>query len=387
MTRDQSISAARRLRVLVPIMHPVGGIQTWCKYYYRHPHFREYDIEIIAPMSEECMQLQRAMQSLGIPVTVTGASIKAFALNTWRAIASGRWDLVHAQGFTAGIVCTAVAKLFRVPCLVTQHDVVLADHYADRRGKLIRAATRISLALATRIHSVSESAAANLRLLVRGRKATCKRITVILNGIDTKLFYEAPVASLRTQLGLDPNDFVIGFFGRFMKQKGFSTLVDAVHQLLGKSPPLSRRIVVVAVGSGAFRAREERNIVSMGLQANFRFIDFHPVVASLMKAVDVIAIPSLWEACPLLPMEGLVCGAPLICSDYDALVEVTAHTPTTQFPVKDSAALASAIERHLLTDHRPAAREYAATAVKRYSADPLAADVAALYKELIKRGH
>ncbi len=381
------MSSARRPRILVAITHPVGGIQTWCKYFYRHPLFRAYDIEMIAPLSEECLHLQKAMQPLGIVVRPTGSSIKSFALQTIRALAGGGWDLVHAHGFTAGDICAPVARLFGVPCLVTQHDVILDDQYTSARGKLIRAATRLSLALATRIHSVSESAAANLRTVVHGRKATCRRITVIANGIDSETFYTAPVADLRSELGLNANDLLIGFFGRYMNQKGFITLVEAVQLLLTRQPPLSRRVVVVAVGSGAYRSSEERKIATLGLQANFRFIDFRPLVASLLKAVDVIAVPSLWEACGLIAMEALVCGTPLISSNCDGLAEVTAQTPATLFPILDAAALAAAIEAHIASDHRPEAREFAQIAAKRYSAEPLAANVAALYRELIDRGH
>jgi glycosyltransferase involved in cell wall biosynthesis len=274
-----------------------------------------------------------------------------------------------------------------VPCLVSQHDVILDTQYSDAKGKLVRGSLRVALALATRIHSVSESSAANLRKVVHGRRATMKRVTVINNGIDSKLFYAAPPANLRADLGLDPNDFVIGFFGRFMAQKGFSTLIDAIRELLGRAPPLPRRIVVVAVGGGGYRAREERTIASLGLQANVRFIDFVPVVASLIKAVDVVAVPSLWEACGIIAMEALVCGTPLIVSNCDGLVEVTAQTPATVFPMQDSAALARAIEDHIHTDHSTAAREFAETAATRYSADRLAAEVAALYRELTDRGH
>ena len=113
------------------ITYPVGGIQTWCKYYYRHPRFRQFDIEIIAPMSEECLHLQKSMEPLGIPVRVTASAIRNFAWETWRSIVNGRWDLVHAHGFTAGDICAPVARLFEVPCLVTQHDVILDSQYND----------------------------------------------------------------------------------------------------------------------------------------------------------------------------------------------------------------------------------------------------------------
>jgi glycosyltransferase involved in cell wall biosynthesis len=387
MPVQDTTSVASRPRILVVITHPVGGIQTWCKYYYRHPDFRAYDLEILAPHSEECQQLQRAMQALGIPVKATGSSVKSFATLTWKAISRGDWAMVHAHGFTAGIICTPVAKLFGVPCLVSQHDVILDTQYANAKGRLIRASLRLSLALSTRIHSVSASAAENLRKVVRGRKATMRRVTIIGNGIDSKLFYEARSASLRADLGLHPDDFVVGFFGRFMAQKGFSTLIEAVRELLGRTPSLPRRVVVVAVGGGGFRAREERTIAALGLQDNVRFIDFVPVVASLIKAVDVVAVPSLWEACGIIAMEALVCGTPLIVSDCSGLVEVTAETPATVVPMQDSAALARAIEDHLRIDRRPAARQFAQIAATRYSADRLAAEVAALYRELTDRGH
>jgi len=387
MTGQDSKSVAPRPRVLVVITHPVGGIQTWCKYYYRHSAFRGYDLEILAPLSEECLQLQRAMQALDIPVRPTGNTVKDFALLVWKAIARGGWAMVHAQGFTAGIICAPVARLFGVPCLVSQHDVILDTQYSDLKGKLIRGSLRVAMAMSTRIHSVSQSAADNLRKAVHGRKATMRRVTVIANGIDSKLFYEAPPASLRADLGLEPNDFVVGFFGRFMAQKGFSTLIEAVRELLERSPPLPRRIVVVAVGGGGFRAREERTIAALGLQTHVRFIDFVPVVASLIKSVDVVAVPSLWEACGIIAMEALVCGTPLIVSDCSGLVEVTTNTPATVFPMQDSKALARAIETHIRTNHYTAAREFAETAATRYSADRLAADVAALYRELTDRGH
>lgn len=370
----------------MPITHPVGGIRTWCKYYYAHPRFRQFDIEILAPSSEECLELQRTMQPLNIPVRTTTGSLRSFALQICLSIASGRWDLVHAHGFTAAVISAPLALLFRRPCLVTQHEVILESQYRDLRGRLIRAAIRVALALVTRIHCVSESAADNLRKLVAQRPATCRLITVIGNGIDSDSFATAVPADLRAILPSEQHDFLVGFFGRFMNPKGFRILVEALRRLLARRPPIPRRPVVVAVGSGAFRAREERSIAALGLKENVRFIDFTPNVAGLIKGVDVVAVPSLWEACGLIAMEALVCGSPVICSTCDGLLEVTAGTPATLVPVGDPGALADALYSHMTADHRSAARAYAASAAERFRAAPLAARVASLYEELINGG-
>lgn len=374
----------RRPKVLVPITHPVGGIQTWCKYHYKHPRFRSFDIELMVPRSAAATQLQEAMQVSAVSVRCTGGSTKAFAAAIWRSIASGDWDLIHAHGFTAAVMCAPVARIFRRNVLVTQHDVILDTQYTDMRGQVIRATIRAALSLANCIHSVSEAAAGNLRRLMGDRQASL-RLAVVRNGIDARQFTAAVPADVRAEFSLQPEDFVIGFFGRFMKQKGFSTLIDALRRVLAREPRGRRRPVILAVGSGGFRAREEREVRAAGLENHVRFTDFRADIAGLIKGVDVVAVPSLWEACGVIAMEALACGTPLICSNCDGLAEVAAGTPATLVPIGDSAELAEAIALHMRNDQRPAARQYAPVAAERYSADISAEKIAALYAEIISR--
>jgi glycosyltransferase involved in cell wall biosynthesis len=125
-----------------------------------------------------------------------------------------------------------------------------------------------------------------------------------------------------------------------MAQKGFRYLVDAVEAHRDASPN-GRPLVVLAVGGGGFRREEEYAVRSRGLSESFRFLDFVPNIGSLIKSVDVVAMPSLWEACPLQPMEVLTAGVPLVVSDCDACREVVAGSPAKVVPMRDSAALAS----------------------------------------------
>ena len=65
----------------------------------------------------------------------------------------------------------------------------------------------------------------------------------IPNGIEVEPFLHAEERDLRGELGLPPETFLIGFLGRFMSQKGFRYLVDALEQVkehnLLKEPLLS----------------------------------------------------------------------------------------------------------------------------------------------------
>ena len=55
-------------------------------------------------------------------------------------------------------------------------------------------------------------------------------------------------------------------------------------------------------------------------------------MAEAIRGVDLVVIPSKWEACPLLPMEVLVAGRPLLGSDCIGMKEVTFDTPALIFP-------------------------------------------------------
>jgi glycosyltransferase involved in cell wall biosynthesis len=84
-------------------------------------------------------------------------------------------------------------------------------------------------------------------------------------------------------------------------------------------------------------------IVRKGLMEYFRFMPFAPNIAETIRGVDVVVMPSLWEACPLQPMETLVCGTPLICTNCIGLREVISDTPARVVPISDAQALTDAI--------------------------------------------
>ena len=65
---------------------------------------------------------------------------------------------------------------------------------------------------------------------------------------------------------------------------------------------------------------------------------------SALRGVDVVVMPSRWEACPLLPMEAFVAGVPLLATDCIGLKEVTKDTPVLRFSVDDSGSLVAAIK-------------------------------------------
>jgi glycosyltransferase involved in cell wall biosynthesis len=114
---------------------------------------------------------------------------------------------------------------------------------------------------------------------------------------------------------------MIGFFGRFVEQKGFVVLLDALKLLAQRGHVDRLRLVAtldrVAHGHWHPRWVENDEILSRMV----RFIEPVTEIAPVLSQMDALVMPSLWEACPLLPMEAMVLGVPVVGSDAIGLRE------------------------------------------------------------------
>jgi glycosyltransferase involved in cell wall biosynthesis len=234
--------------------------------------------------------------------------------------------------------------------MATLHDVFHDWQLSSLKGRIARAAIEAMLAKVDVVQSVSNDAHENLVRWMPKLKAKKGKAIVIPNGVDASLYSSAAVRDIRQEIELDDDAFLIGFLGRFMGQKGFRVLIRAVEQLVRDDLP--RRPVVIAVGGGGFVREDSALISRLGLSSNFRFLPFAPDVASTIRGLNVVAIPSLWEAGPILPMETMMAGTPLIGSSCIGLREVMEGSPAIAVRPGDESALASAIKYVMKNENR-----------------------------------
>lgn len=371
-------------RVLSVIRWPVGGIRTWCKYVYRAPQFSGFQIDLLAPAGGESDVLRDDLARSGLNARLiqTGTTSLQIAATAMRQIALSPYSLVHSHGFTSAVICTTPTLLRHVPHLVTVHEEILEEQYRDARGRIIRVAANAALAAARCVHAVSHSSKENLLKTFPGARRCSGGVRVISNGIEARRFLNAGACSIRHDLKIEPDALIVGYFGRFMAAKGFRYLIEAVR-IQRDEALLNRRLVVLAVGQGGFRLEEEEVIRANGLEDRFFFLDFMPDIASVIRAVDVVAMPSLWEASGLLAMEVLSSGVPLVASDASGLREVCENTPARIFPRRDSRALLEALRLAASDSAKIAAVQFAPVAAKRFDADLTREKLSSLYWDLI----
>lgn len=356
-----------KINILLVVCWPVGGIRTFIRYIYNRFDRSRYRITVLAQDQPELRALLEDIKEMDVTYisSVDDPRGARFVSLVARTIIFGKYDLIHSHGFMAGVYSTLPAKLSRTRHMMTSHDVLLPKQFQGAKGFLRKAAFSFFLPMIDVIHSVSQDAEDNLLESVPSLGRFRKKLAVISNGIEVERFLKKEKRDLHGELSLQEGTFLIGFLGRFMSQKGFRLLVDAVESV-SKNKSVRRRFAVVAFGFGGFIREDKEYIKAKGLTGYFHFLPFAPNIAPALKALDVIAMPSLWEACPLLPMEAMVAGVPLIGTDCIGLREILTNTPCRVIPAGDSPALASAIEDEINMPTRSEAEGFSREAARRF---------------------
>jgi glycosyltransferase involved in cell wall biosynthesis len=182
-----------------------------------------------------------------------------------------------------------------------------------------------------------------------------EKVAYLPHGVDTARFRPADpeeTAALRRQLGLPEGVPLVAWTGRLLRGKGLETLLDAFARVAAADP----RPLLVLVGSGAgqalsveadLRARAEQP----PLQGRVVFAGGVDDVAPWLRAADVFAFPSEFEALGLSLLEAAACGLGCAGSRTGGIVDVLEDGRNgLLFAPGDAPALAACLER-LLEDH------------------------------------
>ncbi|MRR55627.1 MAG: glycosyltransferase [Deltaproteobacteria bacterium] len=335
-----SLNCISRKHILVVARWPLGGIRTYMRYVFRHFPLH-YHLTLLASSTHEDAALIKDVEEYNARlVIVKGDDTKGLVTAVFRELRTNKYDVILSQGFISAAAVFIPNLFFRVPHILTIHGIAEPKYFTGRFGRMKRGFISKVLDGTTVLYAVSNDILLHLyeqfpNLQIKGPPAV-----VIPNGIELCELEQNPAAPLdiREMFKLDDVTILFGFFGRFMQQKGFDLVIDAVDMLRqqGNMQPFA----VVAVGSGDYLSTYQKKIRELDLEQYFFFLPFQSQVHHLYPQMTAIVMPSRWEASGLLAMEVLCMGRPLIASECIGLRETTRDTPAKAFPSENVLALA-----------------------------------------------
>lgn len=274
-----------------------------------------------------------------------------------REFRRGRFDLVHTHSSKAGALGRVAARIAlpRAKIVHTPHTFAFnfAEQFSARKRKLFLSIERRLGRVTDRLVHVSESE--RLEGLGLGIVPP-ERAVVIPNGIDPEDYVGRDRARVRGELGIDDATPLIGAVGLLNEAKGHSYLIEAIAMLRHRG----RSMRCVIVGEGALRGALEHAIGQQRLEGVVSLLGYRRDVPDVLAALDVFAMPSLWEGLPYGVLEAMAAARPVVASDVNGCRDLVNDGVTGLLvPARNASALAAALER-LLVDRTLADRIAAA---------------------------
>ena len=243
-----------------------------------------------------------------------------------------RIDVIHTHLSTASLLGAFAAKLARRRSVAHVHGLNTATCF--RYSDLVIA--------------VSECAKAHL--VSQGIKDT--RVRVVHNGVDVVRFAPTGAREAKIKLGttippgiipggIDPDQPLVGVFGRLSSEKGQRVAVEAMF-LIVKEHPHAR---LALVGEGDDRRELETSAEALGIRGSVVFTGFVQDVREMMSACDIVLVPSSrGEGFGLAAVEAMALQRPVIASAQGGLPEIVVPGETGLLvPPNDPKALADAV--------------------------------------------
>ncbi|WP_297325039.1 glycosyltransferase [Nitrosomonas sp.] len=226
------------------------------------------------------------------------------------------YALLHTHTPRAALVGRIAAWLTGVPLVHHVHSPTTRDTESVWRNRKNAIMERLSLIGVARLIPVSRS----LEIYLRKQGWPSTRISMVANGVVTP-------GTLPNRLKSNV-EWVIGSVALFRPRKGMEVLI----QTLAKLRQMGQIVRLRAVGP--FETIEyEKTIKEMaerlGVADVIDWIGFTQDVNAEFAKMDVLVLPSLFgEGMPMVILEAMAMGVPVVASDVEGIPEVLEHGRT-----------------------------------------------------------
>jgi len=217
--------------------------------------------------------------------------------------------LVHTHDHASMKVGALAAKLAGIPSVHTHHT-----HHQQKVPGFIRALNRQTVYASEYISNTA---------LEKHR-----RTSVIYDGIDTHTYNQSlskeEKLSLREEIGLNRNSFLIGNFSELTSEEDQATLLKAFRKLIAKD----LKTELIFVEGGPLQESLEALAAESGVKGHVKFLEGAYDKFKLLQVCDLVVLSAYRKYYPFLLLEAMASATPVIATKIGENPEVIIENKT-----------------------------------------------------------
>jgi glycosyltransferase involved in cell wall biosynthesis len=226
-------------------------------------------------------------------------------------------DIAHGQGLFSLLVFSGlkVAKSLGIPTVITEQSSI-------NQIKLLSPITRIYTSIIPYyIESICDAMTGVSKPCINQIRPLKIPTYIVGNGADSRfdIFSDEKKKEIRLNLGFSSDNVVIGFFGRLVKRKGIIQLLDMLPEIEKRVP----NIKLLIIGGGPLESYV-KNCISKSKEGTIVYLGKKKAeeMPEYFQAIDIFAFPTYGEGLPIVVLEALSSGVPVVAFPSAGIPEV-----------------------------------------------------------------
>ncbi len=242
--------------------------------------------------------------------------LKAF-LSIYKILKKEKPDIVHTHSSKAGILGRLAAKLAGVQCIIHAIHGFAFNDYQNKLKKYFYILLEKICATFSDILIVEceQTKIKGLKYNI-GKEKQYVKINLGVNLDEFKNYSKEKL--LRKELSIKDDEILVSTIGPFKPQKNLSDFIKIADIVTRRN----NKIKFAVAGDGALRNELENLIKNLKLSDYVYLLGWRRDIPDILYSSDIFLMTSLWEGMPIVSINALYCGIPMVANAVDGQIDL-----------------------------------------------------------------